>query len=41
MELHEGSKVYILESQTNWKKVQLTDETVGWIESSAIKEIKF
>ena len=41
MELHEGTKVYILESQTNWKKVQLTDETIGWIESNAIKEIKF
>lgn len=38
--LHEGTKVYILESIANWKKVQLTDETTGWIESAAIKEIK-
>jgi tetratricopeptide (TPR) repeat protein len=38
--LHEGSKVYILESIANWKKIELTDETTGWIEESAIKEIK-
>lgn len=38
--LHEGTKVYILESVANWKKVELTDETTGWIEDSAIKEIK-
>jgi tetratricopeptide (TPR) repeat protein len=38
--LHEGTKVYILESIANWKKVELTDETTGWIEDNAIKEIK-
>jgi tetratricopeptide (TPR) repeat protein len=38
--LHEGTKVYILESIANWKKVELTNETTGWIEESAIKEIK-
>lgn len=38
--LHEGAKVYILESVANWKKVELTDETTGWIEESAIKELK-
>lgn len=38
--LHEGTKVYILESIANWKKVELTDETTGWIEEDAIKEIK-
>ena len=38
--LHEGTKVYILESIANWKKVELTDETTGWIEDSTIKEIK-
>ncbi|MGV3697809.1 tetratricopeptide repeat protein [Flavobacterium sp.] len=38
--LHEGTKVYILESIANWKKVELTDETTGWIAESAIKEIK-
>lgn len=38
--LHEGTKVYILESIANWKKVELTDETTGWIEDGAMKEIK-
>jgi tetratricopeptide (TPR) repeat protein len=38
--LHEGTKIYILESIANWKKVELTDETTGWIEENAIKEIK-
>ncbi len=38
--LHEGTKVYVLESTSNWKKIELTDETTGWIESSAIKELK-
>ena len=38
--LHEGTKVYILESIANWKKVELTDETTGWIEDNTIKEIK-
>jgi len=37
--LHEGTKVYILESIANWKKVQLTDETLGWINDEAIKEL--
>jgi len=38
--LHEGTKVYILESIANWKKVELTDETTGWVEDNTIKEIK-
>lgn len=38
--LHEGTKVFIIESIANWKKVELTDETTGWIEENAIKEIK-
>jgi tetratricopeptide (TPR) repeat protein len=38
--LHEGTKVYILESIANWKKIELTDETTGWIEANDIKEIK-
>ena len=38
--LHEGTKVYVLESTANWKKVQLTDETIGWLESASIKELK-
>ena len=38
--LHEGTKVYVFETMGKWKKIQLTDGTDGWIESSAIKEVK-
>lgn len=38
--LHEGTKVFVLETVENWKKIQLTDETEGWIMSEAIKELK-
>lgn len=38
--LHEGAKVYVLESAAGWKKVELTDGTQGWIDSSTIKEVK-
>lgn len=38
--LHEGTKVFVKESLDSWKKIQLTDGTEGWIENSAIKEVK-
>lgn len=38
--LHEGTKVFVLETLDNWKKIQLTDGTEGWIENTAIKEVK-
>jgi len=38
--LHEGAKVYILDTLDTWRKIQLTDETQGWVEEKAIKEIK-
>ena len=38
--LHEGTKVYVFETIGKWRKIQLTDGTEGWIESSAIKEVK-
>ncbi|MDD5149392.1 MAG: tetratricopeptide repeat protein [Flavobacterium sp.] len=38
--LHEGTKVFVLETLNNWKKIQLTDGTEGWIEQAAIKEVK-
>jgi len=38
--LHEGTKVFILETLNNWRKIQLTDGTEGWIDKSAIKEVK-
>lgn len=40
MVLHEGTKVFVLETLDNWKKIQLTDKTQGWIEKDAIKELK-
>ncbi|PWA06882.1 tetratricopeptide repeat protein [Flavobacterium psychrotolerans] len=38
--LHEGTKVFVLEVLDNWKKIQLTDGTEGWIANNAIKEVK-
>lgn len=37
--LHEGTKVNIIESIANWKKIQLADETTGWIKSESVKEL--
>jgi tetratricopeptide (TPR) repeat protein len=38
--LHEGTKVYVLESLENWRRVELPDGSDGWMETSVIKEIK-
>jgi len=38
--LHEGTKVYVKEVLDNWKRIQLTDGTEGWIEDRAIREVK-
>lgn len=38
--LHEGAKVYVLESLDNWRKIQLPDGNEGWIEKEAIRELK-
>jgi tetratricopeptide (TPR) repeat protein len=38
--LHEGTKIYVLEAFGEWRKIQLTDETEGWILNTAIKELK-
>ncbi|KIO52325.1 tetratricopeptide repeat protein [Flavobacterium hibernum] len=38
--LHEGAKVYVKETVGQWKKIELTDGTEGWIESTTIKEVK-
>lgn len=38
--LHEGTKVFVIETLDNWKKIQLTDGTEGWIDKNAIKEVK-
>ncbi|XLS29045.1 tetratricopeptide repeat protein [Flavobacteriaceae bacterium M23B6Z8] len=38
--LHEGTKVQVLESYNEWKKIKLADGKIGWLPSSEIKEIK-
>lgn len=38
--LHEGSKVFVEETLGNYKKIQLADDSEGWIEKNAIKELK-
>ncbi|QYJ68961.1 tetratricopeptide repeat protein [Flavobacterium litorale] len=38
--LHEGTKVYVLETLGNYKKIELADDTEGWIKKDAIKELK-
>lgn len=38
--LHEGTKVYVKETLDNWKRIELTDKTEGWIKKEAIKELK-
>lgn len=38
-ELHEGTKVYILDELSNWKKIKLADGKIGWINAEDLKEI--
>lgn len=38
-ELHEGTKVKLLESVPNWEKIKLADGKIGWIQSDFIKKI--
>lgn len=38
-ELHEGTKVIVLEGIDNWKKIKIVDGQVGWIVSSELKEL--
>lgn len=37
--LHEGVKVYVTGTKGTWKQVRLPDESVGWVDASAIKEL--
>jgi tetratricopeptide (TPR) repeat protein len=37
--LHEGTKVQILETVDNWKKIQLADGKTGWVLSEDIKAL--
>lgn len=38
--VHEGTKVYVDEEKGSWKKITLADDTAGWIESNAIRELR-
>lgn len=38
-ELHEGTKVYILEKKALWIKIKLDNQEEGWIEENTIKYI--
>ena len=37
--LHEGTKVFVLETMDNWKKIKVADGQTGWIISSELKEL--
>ena len=37
--LHEGTKIMILDSVDNWKKIKLADGKIGWISADALKEL--
>ncbi len=38
-ELHEGTKVVILDELDNWKKIKIADGKIGWIYTDDLKEI--
>lgn len=38
--LHEGATVFIIDSVAKWKKIELADETTGWIEEDAIRKLQ-
>jgi cytochrome c oxidase subunit IV len=38
--VHEGTKVFVLETLGNWSQIELTDKTKAWIAKEAIKEVK-
>lgn len=38
-ELHEGTKVTVLDALSNWKKIKLADGKIGWVNASDIKVI--
>lgn len=38
-ELHEGTKVTVLESLDNWKKIKIADGKIGWIDQKYLRQI--
>ncbi|MFM2230922.1 MAG: hypothetical protein RL607_2180 [Bacteroidota bacterium] len=39
LRLREGAKVFVLEKSGNWMKVQLTDDTLGWLQANGVQEV--
>ncbi len=39
-QLHEGTKVQILESIDNWKKIKIADGKIGWMIADDLRELK-
>ncbi|WP_323789110.1 SH3 domain-containing protein [Psychroserpens sp.] len=38
--LHEGTKVQVLDTVSNWKKIKLSDGKIGWVMNDDIKMLK-
>ncbi|WP_243739355.1 tetratricopeptide repeat protein [Flavicella sediminum] len=38
-ELHEGTKVFVLDKVADWKKIRLADGKIGWLTKEAIREL--
>ncbi len=38
-QLHEGTKIQVLEVLNDWKKIKIADGKIGWISASDIKEL--
>ncbi len=38
-ELHEGTKIQVIETVNNWKKIKLADGKIGWIPKDDLKEL--
>ncbi|MDZ7613016.1 MAG: SH3 domain-containing protein [Flavobacteriaceae bacterium] len=37
--LHEGTKVQIMETLDNWKKIKIADGKIGWMDARDLKEL--
>ena len=38
--LHEGTKVFILDTMNNWKRIRLADGKVGWLPADELQRVK-
>ena len=39
VELHEGTKVVIMDELEGWKKIKISDGTIGWLSAEDLREI--